>query len=166
MCNENKDTARKEESHAEVTDSQRRNAPLWTAWETILAGLFALWSTYQEKSTVKFAAAAGISPSVWFPGWLEYAKTKQIRTKQVYLSLGDREEKTRNAVMRQVGQNIREMDRWYRNNEKIECVLEWNEGNHFRDVDVRCGKGFLWCMGKIWYGKTYEIIKFIGVFFR
>ena len=28
MCNENKDTARKEESHAEVTDSQRRNAPL------------------------------------------------------------------------------------------------------------------------------------------
>ena len=25
---ENKDTARKEESHAEVTDSQRRNAPL------------------------------------------------------------------------------------------------------------------------------------------
>ena len=26
--NENKDTARKEESHAEVTDSQRRNAPL------------------------------------------------------------------------------------------------------------------------------------------
>ena len=28
MCHENKDTARKEESHAEVTDSQRRNAPL------------------------------------------------------------------------------------------------------------------------------------------
>lgn len=114
-----------------------------------LAGLFALWSTYQEKSTVKFAAAAGISPSVWFPGWLEYMKTKQIQTKKVYLSLGDREEKTRNAVMRHVGSNIREMDSWYGNNEKIECVLEWNEGNHFRDVDVRCGKGFLWCMGKI-----------------
>ena len=31
MCNENKNTARKEESHAEVTDSQRRNAPLSTA---------------------------------------------------------------------------------------------------------------------------------------
>lgn len=105
-----------------------------------------MWSTYQEKSTVKFAAAAGISPSVWFPGWLEYMKTKQIQTKKVYLSLGDREEKTRNAVMRHVGSNIREMDSWYGNNEKIECVLEWNEGNHFRDVDVRCGKGFLWCI--------------------
>lgn len=112
-----------------------------------LAGLFALWSAYQEKCTVKFAAAAGISPSVWFPGWMEYAKTKQIRTKQVYLSLGDREEKTRNAVMRQVGENIREMDSWYKNSEKIESELEWNKGNHFQDVDVRCGKGFLWCMG-------------------
>mgnify|MGYP000550279029 CR=1 FL=1 len=28
MCNENKNTDRKEETHAEVTDSQRRNAPL------------------------------------------------------------------------------------------------------------------------------------------
>ena len=94
-----------------------------------LAGLFALWSAYQESCAVKFAAAAGMSPSVWFPGWLEYMKTKQIQTKRVYLSLGDREERTRNAAMRQVG-------------------LEWNKGNHFQDVDVRCGKGFLWCMGE------------------
>lgn len=27
-------------------------------------------------------------------------------------------------------------------------MLEWNKGNHFQDVDVRCGKGFLWCMGE------------------
>ena len=113
-----------------------------------LAGLFALWSVYQESCAVKFAAAAGMSPSVWFPGWLEYMKTKQIQTKRVYLSLGDREERTRNAAMRQVGQNIREMDSCYKNSEKIECVLEWNKGNHFQDVDVRCGKGFLWCMGE------------------
>ena len=73
-----------------------------------LAGLFALWSAYQESCAVKFAAAAGMSPSVWFPGWLEYMKTKQIQTKRVYLSLGDREERTRNAAMRQVGQNIRQ----------------------------------------------------------
>ena len=39
-------------------------------------------------------------------------------------------------------------DSWYGNDEKIECVLEWNKGNHFQDVDVRCGKGFLWCMGE------------------
>ena len=29
MCNENKNTDRKEETHAEVTDNQRRNAPFF-----------------------------------------------------------------------------------------------------------------------------------------
>lgn len=74
-----------------------------------LAGLFALWSTYQEKSTVKFAAAAGISPSVWFPGWLEYAENKTDPNETVYLSLGDREEKTRNAVS---GRSGRIFEKW------------------------------------------------------
>ena len=46
------------------------------------------------------------------------------------------------------GRTFREMDSCYKNSEKIECVLEWNKGNHFQDVDVRCGKGFLWCMGE------------------
>ena len=49
-------------------------------------------------------------------------------------------------MMSRVGDCIREMDEWYRKNEKIESVLEWNQGNHFRDADVRCGKGFVWCM--------------------
>ncbi|RBT46502.1 hypothetical protein EB20_02545 [Enterococcus hirae] len=31
MCNKPKRTARKEETHAEVTDGQRRNAPLRAA---------------------------------------------------------------------------------------------------------------------------------------
>lgn len=57
----------------------------------------------------------GMSPSVWFPDGLEYMKTKtDTKLKRVYLSLGDREERTRNAAMRQVGQNIREMDSCYK----------------------------------------------------
>ena len=109
-----------------------------------LAGLFALWSVYHQD--ISISAAAAMSPSVWFPGWLEYMKDKKIQVKNVYLSLGDREEKTRNEMMSRVGDCIREMDEWYRKNEKIESVLEWNLGNHFRDADVRCGKGFVWCM--------------------
>ena len=73
-------------------------------------------------------------------------KDKKIQVKNVYLSLGDREEKTRNEMMSRAGDCIRKMDEWYRKNEKIESVLEWNQGNHFQDVDVRCGKGFVWCM--------------------
>ena len=109
-----------------------------------LAGLFALWSSYQQGLPI--SAVAAMSPSVWFPGWMEYVKKKPIQVKNVYLSLGDREEKTRNTVMSQVGENIREMDEWYRKNENIKNVLEWNQGNHFQDVDVRCAEGFVWCM--------------------
>ena len=69
-----------------------------------LAGLFALWAVHQ---TDLFAGAAAASPSVWFPGFLDYMKEHEIRTKDVYLSLGDREEKTRNPVMSQVGSCIR-----------------------------------------------------------
>ena len=28
----------------------------------------------------------------------------------------------------------------------IECTLEWNEGNHFRDPDQRVAKAFAWVM--------------------
>lgn len=36
-----------------------------------LAGLFSLWAAYQ---TNLFAGIAAASPSVWFPGFLDYAK--------------------------------------------------------------------------------------------
>ena len=61
-----------------------------------LAALFALWAAYQ---TNVFRGVAAASPSIWFPGFTEYMKENQIHTDSVYLSLGDREEKTRNPVM-------------------------------------------------------------------
>jgi hypothetical protein len=27
-----------------------------------------------------------------------------------------------------------------------ECILEWNEGNHFKDPAERTAKGLLWCL--------------------
>ena len=26
------------------------------------------------------------------------------------------------------------------------CILEWNEGNHFKDPDIRTAKGFAWLL--------------------
>ena len=46
--------------------------------------------------TDAFAGVAAASPSIWFPDFLKYMKEHDIRTESVYLSLGDREEKTRN----------------------------------------------------------------------
>ena len=109
-----------------------------------LAGLFALWGGYQ---TGVFAGVAGVSPSVWYPGWREYAAAHQLKTGSVYLSLGQKEEKTRNKVMASVGDAIREQYALLQGR-GIESVLEWNPGNHFVDSDVRMAKGLAWLAGR------------------
>ena len=104
-----------------------------------LAGLFALWCGYQ---TELFYGVASASPSVWFPNWLSFAENNEFKAKRVYLSLGDKEEHTRNKTMAAVGNNIRmQYDIFHQNN--IRCVLEWNEGNHFKDSDIRTAKAFI-----------------------
>ena len=69
-----------------------------------LAGLFALWASTQ---TGLFYGVAAASPSVWFPGWMEFEQQHPIQAQHIYLSLGDKEERTKNAVMAVVGDNIR-----------------------------------------------------------
>ena len=107
-----------------------------------LAGLFALWAVYQ---TGVFKAVAGGSPSMWFPGFTDYMKENRMNADKVYLSLGDREEKTRNPIMATVGDRIREAHQLLKQCD-ISCTLEWNEGNHFREPDIRTAKGFLWLL--------------------
>lgn len=109
-----------------------------------LAGLFALWAAYQTEA---FTGIAAVSPSVWFPGWDTYLSSHSLRTLQVYLSLGDKEEKTRNKVMAKVGENIRKQDAIIeKENDKIAHVLEWNRGNHFAEPELRTAKGFAWLL--------------------
>ena len=107
-----------------------------------LAGLFALWAAYQ---TDVFDGVAAASPSVWFPGFAGYMEENEIRTDAVYLSLGDREEKTRNPVMAAVGDRIRAAHALLKDR-GVNCTLEWNEGNHFRDADLRTARAFAWVL--------------------
>lgn len=107
-----------------------------------LAGLFALWASTQ---TALFSGVAAASPSVWFPGWMEFEQQHPIQAQCIYLSLGDREEHTKNAVMAVVGDNIRTL-----HSQLIargaDCTLEWNSGGHFKDADLRTAKAFRWAM--------------------
>ena len=107
-----------------------------------LAGLFALWVAFQ---TNKFEGVAAASPSIWFPGFIDYIRDNPIHTGKVYLSLGDREEKTRNPVMASVGDCIRAGYEILRK-KGIVCTLEWNKGNHFKDADIRTAAAFAWVM--------------------
>ena len=104
-----------------------------------LAGLFALWASYE---TALFSGVAAVSPSLWFPGWTAYAAERTPRTSAVYLSLGDREEKTGNPVMAGVGNALREQYRLLQE-QNIPCSLEWSAGGHFRDAEARTAKGIL-----------------------
>ena len=107
-----------------------------------LAGLFALWAAYR---TDVFRGVAAASPSIWFPGFDEFMKANNIMTEKVYLSLGNKEEKTRNQVMATVGDRIREAHE-YLTEKGIDCTLEWNQGNHFKDADIRTAKAFAWVL--------------------
>ena len=109
-----------------------------------LAGLFALWASTQ---TDLFYGVAAASPSVWFPDWMEFEQQRPIQTQHIYLSLGDKEEHTKNAVMAVVGDNIRTL-----HSQLIacgaDCTFEWNSGGHFKDADLRTAKAFQWVIEK------------------
>ena len=109
-----------------------------------MGGLFALWAALQTDA---FYGVAAVSPSVWFPGFAEYAAARPFLTKRVYLSLGDREEKTRNPVMATVADRIRALHRQLQA-QGVPCCLEWNQGNHFNDPDRRTAKGFAWVLNE------------------
>ena len=105
-----------------------------------LAGLFAIWAGYHSDC---FDGIAAASPSVWFPDFTRYMRENQIYTDVAYLSLGDREDRSKNPIMREVGFAIREAYMLLKAS-GVECTLEWNEGNHFKDSDLRTARAFAW----------------------
>ena len=107
-----------------------------------LAGLFVLWAAYQTKL---FEGIAAVSPSVWFPKFVDFVHNNKILTNRVYLSLGDKEAKTRNQILAQVANDIRDV---YTSLEdyRLSSILVWNQGNHFKEPALRMAKGFAWLM--------------------
>lgn len=104
-----------------------------------LSALFALWEGYNHEGLYGVAAA---SPSVWFNGWDAYIREREMLCKNVYLSVGDSEEKAKNPVTALVGDRIRDTFSVL-SSQGVSAVLEYNEGNHFRDADIRTAKAFL-----------------------
>ena len=98
-----------------------------------LAGLFSLWSGYQ---TDVFEGIAAVSPSVWYKKWIEYVETEKTLSEKIYLSLGDTEEKTKHQILSKIGDNIRKQHEILENSGNVKTVLEWNEGNHFKNPDI------------------------------
>ena len=109
-----------------------------------LSGLFALWASYQTDA---LSGVAAVSPSVWFPGWDTYMMSHSPWAQKIYLSMGEKEEKTKNKSMSIVGDRIRKQYELLCKDDHVQaCLLEWNPGNHFTDPEIRMAKGFAWLL--------------------
>jgi len=109
-----------------------------------LAGLFSLWACYQSD---RFYGCCASSPSVWFDGWDDFIKGRSFKAPKAYLSMGEKESKTRNQRMSRVADRIREQG------EALSAqigpdntVLEWNKGGHFQDVTERKIRSVRWML--------------------
>ena len=111
-----------------------------------LAGLFSLWALYE---TDKFNGAVCCSSSLWFDKWDEYASLHRIKSPStIYMSLGDREEKTKNKVMSIVGDRTRRQAEILKEDPNVEKLFfEWNEGGHFDEPLKRVAKGITRILG-------------------
>lgn len=106
-----------------------------------LAGLFALYATYH---TDIFDRVASISGSLWFPGFKAYVLSHIMKKKpeKVYISLGDKESKTRNMYLQTVQENTEQIVDHFQS-KGLSVIFEMNPGNHFKDVALRSTKGIL-----------------------
>lgn len=104
-----------------------------------LAGLFSLWASINGD----FKNVISCSGSLWFPDWLDYLKSTPTVSDDAkfYISLGDKESKTKNKVMANVDKNTLATVEFLKRH--TNCYFEWNKGGHFSDVEKRIAKGFL-----------------------
>ena len=80
-----------------------------------LGGVFAIYSLYK---TDIFSRAVSASGSMWFPGFLDFVRKNEmvVKPERVYFSLGDKEAKTRNQMLRTVEDNTKEICELIKNN--------------------------------------------------
>lgn len=123
-------------------------APVWRGLAGYsLAGLFALYALYR---TSVFSRAASISGSLWFADFREYVLTHEmtVRPECLYLSLGDRECRTRNPYLKTVQERTEEIAAHYAA-QGIDTRFQLNPGNHFKNAVRRTAAGISWivCYG-------------------
>ena len=111
-----------------------------------LAGLFALYAIYR---TDMFSRVGCISGSLWFPGFKEYIFSHEPKSRPdcIYFSLGDKEAKTRNPILKTVQENTEEIWAFYQS-KGIDTVFQLNPGNHFVQGIERTVAGIQWLLSK------------------
>ena len=133
---------------AEVVPQVERLLDAPPSWRLLagysMAGLFAVWTAFQTDLFTRVLSASG---SMWYPGWLEYAREHELAAplQGAYLSVGEQESTARNAVLQTVGERTRAMAALLAER-GIPSKFELNPGNHFKNPPLRVAKGLKWLM--------------------
>lgn len=111
-----------------------------------LAGLFALYAIYQ---TDVFSRVGCMSGSLWFPGFKEYIFSHEPKRWPdcIYFSLGDKEAKARNPVLKTVQENTEEVQSFFQS-KGIDTEFQLNPGNHFVQGIERTVAGIQWLLSR------------------
>ena len=120
-------------------------SPVWRCLAGYsLAGLFAVWTAFQTDMFSRILSASG---SMWYPGWLEYAREHETPAplQGVYLSVGEQESTSRNAVLQTVGERTQAIAALMAER-GIPTKFELNPGNHFKNPPLRVVKGINWLL--------------------
>jgi len=112
-----------------------------------LGGLFSLYAFY---SCSMFSLCGCVSGSVWYDGFLDWImeRTPAAESGSVFFSLGNREEKTRNARMQHTGEIMRKIAESLNETESYEAHFHYTHGTHFDGHNERMHECLDWLMGK------------------
>lgn len=90
-----------------------------------------------------------MSGSLWFPSVKEYIFSHEPKRWPdcMYFSLGDKESKPRNQVLRNVRQNTEEIQAFYQA-KGIDTVFQLNPGNHYDHAAERTAAGLCWLLSR------------------
>ena len=134
----------------EIMPEAEKELPGPPVWRGIagysLAGLFALYAIYQ---TDVFSRVGCMSGSLWFPGFKEYICSHEPKRRSdcIYFSLGDREAKTRNPVLKTVQEDTEAIHAHFLA-QRIDTVFQLTPGNHYDHAAERIATGLYWLLRK------------------
>ena len=118
------------------------------AWRCLagysLAGLFALYAAHGTPLFTRILSASG---SMWYPNLTEWAQGHDFAApvQGLYMSVGDKESTSRNAVLHTVGERTQGLAAMYARR-GINVKFELNPGNHFKNPPLRVAKGIKWLL--------------------
>lgn len=130
LCN---DIVPKAENELGLINPQR------TLMGVSLSGLFAVWSAL---NTAVFQNVISISGSLWYDGFAEWVKMREISPKveNICLLLGEKEKKAKEKRMATVEEKTSEIAAMLKEKCQGKVVFELVEGTHFSPVVLRMEK--------------------------